>query len=76
MDDLMRWAKDDLRSFNGQIEWILRDALRQKRRKALIDATPQFNPPPAKSKKRTSGEPGACDVETDGSGQEQRNPHP
>jgi hypothetical protein len=26
---LQRWADDDLRSLNGQIEWILRDRLRR-----------------------------------------------
>ena len=25
---LKKWAADDLRSLNGQIEWVLRDALR------------------------------------------------
>jgi hypothetical protein len=27
LDALQRWASDDLRSLNGQIEWILRRAL-------------------------------------------------
>jgi len=26
---MQRWADDDLRSLNGQIEWVLREALRQ-----------------------------------------------
>ena len=26
---MQRWAKDDLRSLNAQIEFVLRDALRQ-----------------------------------------------
>jgi hypothetical protein len=29
---LRRWADDDLRSLNGQIEWVLREALRQRSR--------------------------------------------
>lgn len=29
LDDLQRWANDDLRSLNGQIEFILRRALQQ-----------------------------------------------
>jgi len=29
LDALHRWAADDLRSVNGQIEFLLRDALRQ-----------------------------------------------
>lgn len=28
-DDLQRWADDDLRSLNGQIEFVLRKALQQ-----------------------------------------------
>ena len=33
-DALQRWAKDDLRSLNGQIEFLLRRALRQAGRRA------------------------------------------
>jgi len=29
LETLQRWANDDLRSLNGQIEWILRRALRE-----------------------------------------------
>lgn len=29
LDTVQRWADDDLRSLNGQIEFILRDALRK-----------------------------------------------
>ena len=32
MDQLNRWAKDDLRSLNAQIEYLLREALRRRRR--------------------------------------------
>ncbi len=32
-DELMRWAEDDFRSLNGQIEYLLTDCVR-KRRKA------------------------------------------
>ena len=35
MDELQRWAKDDLRSVNAQIEYLLRDALRGRRRKSI-----------------------------------------
>ncbi|MBL8751669.1 MAG: Arc family DNA-binding protein [Planctomycetes bacterium] len=27
-DELRRWAEQDMRSINGQIEWLLRQALR------------------------------------------------
>ena len=33
MAALQRWADDDLRSLNGQIEYLLRQALRQSGRK-------------------------------------------
>ena len=29
LEALQRWADDELRSVNGQIEWIVRDALRR-----------------------------------------------
>jgi len=29
LDDLQRWANDDLRSLNGQIEFLLRRALQE-----------------------------------------------
>jgi hypothetical protein len=29
LDAMQRWANDDLRSLNGQIEFVLRQALRQ-----------------------------------------------
>ena len=35
MDELNRWAKDDLRSLNAQIEYLLRDAVRRQRKKSL-----------------------------------------
>ncbi len=33
MDELTRWAKDELRSVNAQIEYVLRDAMRHRRKK-------------------------------------------
>ena len=33
-DELERWAKDDLRSVNGQIEFLLREAVTRRRRRA------------------------------------------
>jgi hypothetical protein len=32
LDALQRWADDDLRSLNGQIEFLLREALRNAKR--------------------------------------------
>ena len=41
---LQRWADDDLRSLNGQIEFALRRALAEAGRPALTPLTPE---PPA-----------------------------
>ena len=37
-DELSRWAEDDFRSLNGQIEFLLTDAVRKKRRKEFQEA--------------------------------------
>lgn len=50
--ELERWAADDLRSVNGQVEWILREAVRRRR----------GAPSPERS------EPGVKPGEDDGSG--------
>jgi hypothetical protein len=34
LDALQRWADDELRSLNGQIEFLLRDALRRNGRES------------------------------------------
>ena len=34
MDELNRWAKDELRSLNAQIEYLLRQAIRRQRRQS------------------------------------------
>ncbi|ERL09986.1 hypothetical protein J2S71_001397 [Olsenella profusa DSM 13989] len=38
-DAIELWAKDDMRSANAQVEWILRDALRRAGRIGDKDAT-------------------------------------
>jgi hypothetical protein len=40
LEELNRWARDDLRSLNGQIEFLLREAIRRRRRAAPPDAPP------------------------------------
>jgi hypothetical protein len=35
LDALQRWANDDLRSLNGQIEYVLREALKRAGRARL-----------------------------------------
>ena len=42
-NDLDSWAKDDLRSVNGQIEFLLRQAV--KKRKGVNKAPAQGEPP-------------------------------
>ncbi len=37
-EELNRWAKDELRSLNAQIEYLLREAIRQRRKKDLDEA--------------------------------------
>ena len=32
LDELRGWAQDEMRSLNGQIEYLLREALRRRRR--------------------------------------------
>jgi hypothetical protein len=46
LDAVQRWADDDLRSLNGQIEFILRDALRRAGRRPT-DPRPERDVPPA-----------------------------
>lgn len=53
LEAVQQWAADDLRSLNGQIEFILRRALQDRRRRRgedhpPDDATP-LNPPPSDS---------------------------
>ena len=33
--ELERWAADDLRSVNAQVEWLLREAVRRRKRNRL-----------------------------------------
>ena len=39
--ELEAWAADELRSVNGQIEFLLRQAVQQRRRKLLDDRAAQ-----------------------------------
>lgn len=40
LEELNRWAKDDLRSLNGQIEFLLREAVRKRRGPLKREAAP------------------------------------
>ena len=35
-DELSRWAGDDFRSLNGQIEYLLTDCVRKRRKKEFV----------------------------------------
>jgi len=55
-DELNRWAKDELRSVNGQIEFLLREATKRRRRdreeekrKAKREKRKPAAPPPTES---------------------------
>jgi hypothetical protein len=39
LEDVQRWANDDLRSLNGQIEYLLRDALKAAGRSKNADSS-------------------------------------
>lgn len=45
-DAVAKWAADDLRSLNGQIEWILRRALEQRGRGIAPSPAPEPLPAP------------------------------
>lgn len=40
-DELRRWADQEMRSINGQIEWLLRQALRERLGRDPDDAEPR-----------------------------------
>jgi len=40
LDELARWAKDDLRSLNAQIEFVLREAVRKRRGRSVVEVDP------------------------------------
>ena len=40
-EEIERWAQEELRSANGQIEFLLRQAVQARRRKALSDLLPR-----------------------------------
>jgi hypothetical protein len=39
-EEINRWARDELRSVNGQIEYVLWQAVRRRRRERQIDPPP------------------------------------
>ncbi len=43
LDAVQRWANDDLRSMNGQIEFLLRQALKQAGRKPKAEKNAEGN---------------------------------
>jgi hypothetical protein len=47
LEAMQRWANDDLRSLNGQIEYVLRDALKRVGRAPRPDPSPPSPEPGA-----------------------------
>ena len=47
LEAVQRWANDDLRSLNAQIEFVLRDALRRAGRAPREPSTDESKEPPA-----------------------------
>jgi hypothetical protein len=45
--DIESWAADELRSVNGQIEFILRDAVKRRRKSGAASLAPAPPDPPA-----------------------------
>jgi hypothetical protein len=45
LDAVRRWADDDLRSLNGQIEFLLREMLRKVGRLSNVPEAPNFEAP-------------------------------
>ena len=43
LEDLNRWARDDLRSLNAQIEYVLRESVRRQRRASRADEPPPLD---------------------------------
>lgn len=46
---LSRWAADDLRSLNAQIEFVLREAVRERGKGAVGEDAGDTNEPPAQA---------------------------
>lgn len=45
MDALERWAEDEFRSINGQLQWIIADALRRSGRLKKVKTTKSDDTP-------------------------------
>jgi hypothetical protein len=58
LDALQRWANDDLRSLNGQIEFLLRRALQQAGRRVVVGGSREGGAPP--SSPDDDGAPGSA----------------
>jgi hypothetical protein len=63
-EELKSWAADELRSVNGQIEWLLREAVRQRRR-IRLDEGGAPDPDEAGDSGASGDEPGAQGGRTD-----------
>lgn len=59
LDALRKWADDELRSLNGQIEFVLRDALRKRGRQKPGD---EAGPEPLAGDENSPEETGPADA--------------
>lgn len=50
LDAMKRWSDDELRSLNGQIEYVLRDALRRSGRLKELPPQPAITQPQSTNK--------------------------
>lgn len=60
---VQRWADDEMRSANGQVEWILRDALKRAGRLPKKEPSPRTRPKARRAKLGRQGS-AAADVGT------------
>ena len=56
LDAVQRWADDDLRSLNGQIEFILRKALSDAKKQVKTDAKKESGKDAKREREPTGGE--------------------
>jgi hypothetical protein len=52
--ELEAWAQDELRSVNGQIEYVLKQATRKRKGKSARPGTPETNPPASPATPKTN----------------------
>lgn len=54
-EELAAWAEDEFRSINGQIEYLLTECVRQRRKKSFAPPQGKSAPPEEEQKDSTKG---------------------